>query len=411
MSTYSLNALNNYIRRVLALNLPEPVWIQAEIWQVNTSRGHTYLELVQKSEDTDEIAAQASAVIWERNLRLLKSRYGKELDNLLRDGIEVRIKARVDFHERYGLKLNIEDIDPAFTLGQLELRRRQTLEALQLEGLLGRNAALPMPALVQHIAVISAETAAGYHDFCDQLLHNTYGYRYKLSLFPAAVQGAAALVEVPRQLRAIARQSYRFDAIVLIRGGGSRTDLAVFDELVVCRAAAESPLPILTGIGHETDESLLDLVAQLALKTPTAVAEWLIARSLHLDMTLGEAALRLQRLAQHRLQYEDQRLIHTQARFQALGRSLVQRRHDALQNAARELPGRARRRLQVATRELNHLAQLETLLSMETQLKRGFALVQQNNRLLTQAQQLQPEQEVVIQWQDGTRKGKFVAEG
>lgn len=388
MSTYTLLTLQTHIRRILALNLPEPLWLRAEVFQVSESRGHLFMELAEKGDAANELAAQASAVLWERNYRQLRARYGKALDALLAAGVEIRIKARVDYHERYGLKLVVEDVDPDFTLGQLELRRRQTLEMLQREGLLERNAALPLPAAVQRIAVVSAETAAGYHDFHNQLLANPYGYAFSLRLFPAAVQGAAALVEIPRQLRAIGRQTHRFDAVVIIRGGGSRIDLAAFDELELCRAAAECPLPVLAGIGHETDETLLDRVAWQALKTPTAVAEWLLARSLRCDAALADTALQLQQHTQRHLRLRSQELDRAHLGLRSLSRFALRRQAAHLDRIGADWPRWARRQLKTAARELDHLARLEQLLSLDSQLNRGFALVIHQGRIVKNWQDL-----------------------
>ena len=189
MKTYSLFELNEFIRRIIALNLAEALWVQGEFAQVSESRGHYYINLIQKEDDNNEIIAQASAILWAKDFRRLKREKGKTLNQLLQSGLQVLIKVRADFHERYGLKLIIEDIDPSYTLGQLELQRRAIIEKLHKEKLLHKNNQHPLPYVLQRIAVVSSSTAAGYQDFLKQLNNNPYGYTFNNKLFPAAVQG------------------------------------------------------------------------------------------------------------------------------------------------------------------------------------------------------------------------------
>ena len=276
LKTYSLSELTSFIRRVFALNLPEAVWVTAELGQVNESRGHYWLTLVEKGEQ-DAIAAQLEGVIWASQLQLLQRNYGiKLLRDLLQDGMSIKLKVTTSFHPRYGLKVVVEDVDPSFTIGELERKRKAVLEQLAKEGLLQKNASLPFPVLPQRLAVISSETAAGLADFRQQLAQNPYGYQFRVRLFSAAMQGGNTSSEILTRLRQISSQGDSFDAVVIIRGGGGRTDLAAFDEASLCRAVAAYPLPVIVGIGHETDESVLDQVAARSLKTPTATATFLI---------------------------------------------------------------------------------------------------------------------------------------
>ena len=261
MSTYSLFDLNQFIRRVIALNLAQPVWIECEIGQCNISRSHYWLELIQQSEDNETVIAQASAVIWSKKHRQLRQQLGARLPQLLQEGMAVRLKVQVDYHERFGLKLMIDDIDSDYTLGQLALQRQAILQRLQQEQLLGRNAQTPLPTVVQRIAVISSARAAGYQDFVEQLNNNDYGYQYRLQLFPSAMQGAAVEKELFEQLQQIEQHRQRYDAVVIIRGGGSKLDLQAFDNYLLAQKVAQMPLPVLTGIGHDIDDTVLDAVA------------------------------------------------------------------------------------------------------------------------------------------------------
>ncbi|MDW8231102.1 MAG: exodeoxyribonuclease VII large subunit, partial [Saprospiraceae bacterium] len=249
MMTYSLLDLNAHIRYAVALNFPEAIWVTAEIAQVNEARGHIFMDLVQKGEGEEgAIVAQAAAILWQRQYRQLRLQRGHALDEALCEGREVRLQVRVDFHERYGLKLIVLDADPAYTIGRMELQRRQTLKQLEEAGLLERNRSLPMPCVLQHIAVISSEGAAGLQDFQEHLRQNAFGFAFHLQLFSTAVQGENLEVEFLQALQQVALQAQAFDCAVVLRGGGARLDLSGFDALSVCRAAALLPIPLLTGI-------------------------------------------------------------------------------------------------------------------------------------------------------------------
>lgn len=281
-NVYSLFDLNEHIRRVLALNYQQPIWVAAEIAQVGQSRGHYYLDLVQKGAG-DDILAQSPAVLWATDFRRLRSSFGSDLDMVLREGLEVKMQVRVDFHERYGLKLIIADLDPAYTFGQLELRRRQTIQTLRELNLLERNRSLPLPTVLQRIAVVTSEGAAGFQDFREHLEKNTFGYRFDCQLFASAVQGKNAESEIQLALEMILAKKQNFDCVVIVRGGGARLDLAAFDGLELSKTVAQMPLPVFTGIGHDVDETVLDLVAHTALKTPTAVADFLLQHNLFFE--------------------------------------------------------------------------------------------------------------------------------
>ncbi len=287
MEAFSLFELNEHIRRVLALNFQDALWVRCEISQVKQSRGHYYLDLVEKVPDQDEILAQMSAVIWAKTAWVIQRKLKDVFDQLLQDGMEARLKVRVEFHERYGIKLIVEDIDPAFTLGNIELRRREIIETLSALGLIDQNGKLPLPLVVQRIAVLSAEQAAGYQDFKKHLLHNTSQYRYWIDLYPIAMQGGMVETELVKALEQIGHAQKHYDCVVIIRGGGSRLDLAAFDSLAIGKAIAGFPLPILTGIGHEIDHTVTDIVAHTSLKTPTAVADYFTERNTHFEQTVN----------------------------------------------------------------------------------------------------------------------------
>jgi exodeoxyribonuclease VII large subunit len=406
-ATYQLSDLTNFIRRVFALNLPEPVWVAAELAQANISRGHCWLTLVQKEAESDEIKAQLEAVVWANKLRELQGTHGLKLTNgLLQQGMSVRLRVSTSFHERYGLRLVVEDIDPTHTIGALERRRQQTLENLAADNLMNRNAEVPLAIVPQRLAIISSDTAAGLADFREQLEGNPYGYRFQLRMFNAAMQGVQTSPEITSRLREIRRNwPDSFDAVVIVRGGGGRTDLAAFDDEPLCRAVAEFPLPVLVGIGHETDETVLDRVAHRSLKTPTATAVFLIER-------LAQAEARLLQLGRGiSLAGRNQLLASTlelnrQANTvrQAAGQSLLNEHH-RLDRLAVELNQLPKRVLTAANDQLSHYEQLLAALRPETTLARGYALVSQEGRLITNPGDL-VEGEVDVRLKEGRVKLK-----
>ncbi|MEM1124333.1 MAG: exodeoxyribonuclease VII large subunit, partial [Bacteroidota bacterium] len=316
MQSYSLFELNEFIRRVFALNFQEAIWIRCEIAQINSSRGHYYLNLIEKSAEKDAIIAQSSGIIWARKYRQLRRTHKKLLDSLLRNGTAVLLQVKVDFDERYGFKLLVEDVDPSYTMGQMELKRQAILESLTQQGLLGLNQRISLPTVIQRVAIISSQTAAGLQDYLNQIAINTYGYQIHNQLFPAAMQGENVEKEVLRQLKKIALLKENYDAVVIIRGGGSKLDLVAFDNLVLGQAIAKFPLPVLVGIGHEIDETILDKVAHLSLKTPTAVADFLINRLLHFESSILECKNYISNAANYVIQAELGQLSYLQKMIQ-----------------------------------------------------------------------------------------------
>ena len=403
MTTISLFDLQVFMRQVVALNFPEALWVRCEIAQLSKSRGHVFLDLVEKNETENEPVAQASAAIWQNAFKRLQTKLGMaNLDALLQAGAEVLLKVKVEFHERYGLKLVIEDIDPSYTLGKLEQRRRQLYEQLQAQGLIGKNAALPLRPVLQRLAVISSETAAGYQDFLQHLAENLYGYAFKTSFFAAAMQGTQVEAEVLKQMRAIQRRAGNFDAVVIIRGGGAKLDLAGFDSLALCQAIADFPLPVFTGIGHDVDETLVDLVAHTALKTPTAVADFLLQHNLHFEGQLVEMSQFLRYAASESLHAAQLQL---QAGLQALHTApklFLARQKDQIERVAVEIPRVLGYQQREHWQKLEQMEQICQLLSIEGTLQRGFSLAFKNGKPHATATQTQRGDALDIQFKDGT---------
>ena len=388
MQSISLFELNEHIRRVLALNFSEAIWVRAEVGQLKNSRGHFFFSLIEKSESNEQVVAKAEAALWQSQYNRLRRQYGKkQLDELLQENIELLLKLRVDFHEQYGLKLIIEDIDPTYTHGKLALQRQAVLEKLHKKNYLNKNSRLTLPPVVQNIAILSNEQAAGYHDFVMQLGSNKFEYDYELTLFPIALQGAAVERELLAQIGEISKSKGAFDCIVLVRGGGSKLDLAAFDSYEVAVAIAKSKLPVLTGIGHEIDESIADVVAHTALKTPTAVAEFLINHAAEFE----------QNLINHWYEIADagSKMIHAskmelEALFQTINTSAKYKlnlKTQLLDFIKQEVPILASRKLKDASLRLENLSQLCVSLSPKKVLERGYSITEKNGAILTDANQ------------------------
>ena len=288
MTLYELNTL---VRRGIRASMPDEYWIQAELSDVRSNySGHCYLEFVQKDSKSNALIAKARGVIWSNVFARMRPYFENETGQAFVSGIKVMVKVTVDFHELYGFSLTVVDIDPAYTIGDLARRRKEILRKLDEEGILTMNKELEMPEPLQRIAVISSATAAGYGDFCNQLYGNKFGFIFYTKLFPAVMQGEKVEESIISALERIYADCDNWDAVVIIRGGGATSDLSGFDTYNLAAHCAQFPLPIITGIGHERDDTVLDMVSHTRVKTPTAAAEYIIGEML-------ETAGRLENLA------------------------------------------------------------------------------------------------------------------
>ena len=278
MESMSLYELGRLIRLALREGLPDAYWVQAELSEVREAyNGHCYIELVQKAERGNTLLAKARGNIWANVYKMLRPYFESATGQAFTAGIKVLMQVSVEYHEQYGLSLTVHDIDPTYTLGDMARRRREILQQLEEEGVLTLNKELAMPLLPQRVAVISAAGAAGYGDFCDQLMGNPYDFAFYPKLFSAVMQGDRTEETVIAALDRIAAEQDMWDVVVIIRGGGATSDLSGFDTYNLAVNCAQFPLPIITGIGHERDDTVLDMVAHTRVKTPTAAAEHLIA--------------------------------------------------------------------------------------------------------------------------------------
>ena len=283
----TLSELQYQVKSSLEETFSGPIWIKAEISEMTVNRsGHCYLDLIETEQGTDTVIARCRATIWSYTFRMLKPYFETTTGQTFTEGLKVLLQAKVEYHEVYGLSLNIRDIDPVYTLGDMARQRREIIRRLEEDGVLEMNKELELPLVPQRIAVISSPTAAGLQDFLDQLHHNPHQFVFYTKLFPAVMQGNEAPHSMMKALEIIFEYEEMFDAVVIIRGGGAQLDLACFDQYELAFHVAQFPLPVITGIGHDKDDTVVDLVAHTRMKTPTAVAEFLISGALRFSQEL-----------------------------------------------------------------------------------------------------------------------------
>ena len=402
-TNYSLYELNEYIKRVMALNFQEAIWVRCEVSQASHSRGSVYLNIVELEEGTEEIKAQASAVIWPRSYIFLQNKLKELLPNILEAGSEVLIKVKVEFNERYGFKLVIEDIDPTYTLGQAEMARQRIIERLKKERLLELNGQRNMSPVLQSIAVISSETAAGYADFMAQLENNIYGYEIHVELFQVAVQGRNVESDVVEAFSEIQANDKYYDAVTIVRGGGSKLDLAGFDNYNIGHAIAMSRLPVIIGIGHEIDSTVTDLVAQVSLKTPTAVAGYIIDRNMKYENDILGLGFEIQ---ENCLETVRERRAEVEHIDYMIKQSALNRLHTEkydINQMFNSLKVSAKNIIQHNRQYLDNTESLIGIVDPIKTLKRGFSIIKQDGLVIGSVKDLDTKKEIEIVMKDGSK--------
>ena len=396
MEALSLYDLNVLVRRSIEQCLPDEFWVQAELSDVRTnSTGHCYLEFIQKDPRNNNLIAKARGTIWSNVFRLLKPYFEESTGQAFVSGIKVLVQVTVSFHELYGYSLTVQDIDPTYTLGDMQRRRKEILKQLEEEGVLTLNKELDMPRLPQRIAVISSPTAAGYDDFCHQLQNNPRGFYFRTELFPALMQGDRVEKSVLAALDQVNARLQEFDAVVIIRGGGATSDLSGFDTYLLAASCAQFPLPIITGIGHERDDTVLDSVAHTRVKTPTAAAELLINCMNDAADELETLAVRLQEGVRGLLAQEQRKLLAYKNRipsavYRRISNAkliLLTARKDIAQSVAISL-SRRRHRLELLQQRLADA-------SPQKQLARGYSITLKDGKVVKNMDELQENDEIV----------------
>lgn len=387
----TLSELQHRIKSAVEGSLALPVWVVAEVSELKVNySGHCYLELVEKSEPTRGGTpiprAQVRAVIWRSQYAMLSSYFEAETGSRLAVGMKILAKVVVSYHELYGLSLQITDLDASYTLGEVERQRQMTIAQLQRDGVWDMNRSLMLPRPLQRIAVVSSAAAAGYRDFCNELRDG--GYAFSLTLFDVVVQGAAAEQSICTALEEVALRQEQFDAVVLIRGGGSASDLSCFNSYRLCSYVAQFPLPVITGIGHDKDTSVADMVAHTPLKTPTAVAAWLTEGMAREMAWLDDAARTLSDMAVVAVQRESMRL---ERMMSDVGRDTLRaldREQAFLKMMQEQLSFAVSRALERQAAFLDMASAAVDARAPEKILKLGFAVVRCDGHAVTSAEGL-----------------------
>lgn len=378
MKQYTLLELCSCIDEALSMELNDTYWVRAEIASL-TERGHCYMELVEKAKN-NAIAAKLRATCWQHVYHLLSAYFANETGQTLAVGMQVLLQVEVSFHAVYGLSLNVVGIDPTFTLGDLARQRQLTIQRLQEDGVMDLQRSLPLPLLPRRVAVISAADAAGYGDFCHQLQSNSGGFRFHTQLFPAVMQGEQSPASIIAALQQIAATTDLYDLVVIVRGGGATTDLRNFDDYSLAFHCANFPLPIIAGIGHTRDVSVVDMVVHTSVKTPTAAAEWLIAAMQAQADRLGELQLRLQRVVQ----------------------MAVRKQHSKLDALWQSLRFATQRRLHRQRTQLEFWEKTIALHSPERIYRMGYSLTTVNGKIVKSISDVKAGDHLLTHTADGT---------
>ena len=391
----SLYELNGLVKRSIRSCLPDTYWVQAELSDVRSNySGHCYLEFIQKDAGGNNLIAKARGTIWSNIYKMLKPYFEQETGQAFTSGIKVLVQVSVEFHELYGYSLTVLDIDPTYTVGDMERKRREILRQLEEEGVIDLNKELEMPMLPQRIAVISSATAAGYGDFCNQLSNNPRGYGFRTELFPAIMQGERVEESILSALDAINNRLEEFDVVVIIRGGGATSDLSGFDTYLLAASCAQFPLPIITGIGHERDDTVIDKVAHTRVKTPTAAAEFLIAKIDKCADVLDEMSARLMQGVRSRLLWEHRRIENLAQRIPStVYKRIADAKYDLL-SAQRDLQMASRQFLSAKKHRLELLQQRLNDALPEKQLARGYSITLKNGKAVKDASLLKEGEKV-----------------
>lgn len=398
----SLYELNNLVRGVIANTFTQSFWIRAEMSDVRVAQnGHCYLEFIEKDSKNRNIIAKARGSIWANVFRLLKAYFESETGQAFSSGLKVLVQVSVEFHELYGYSLNVHNIDPTYTLGDQARNRALILKQLEEEGVLTLNKELELPTITNRIAVISSPTAAGYEDFCNQLENNTDGFVFYAHLFPAIMQGERTEESIISALDRIYEHVDKFDAVIIIRGGGATSELSSFDSYLLAANCAQFPLPIITGIGHERDDTVLDIVAHTRAKTPTAVAEFLIKRIQSAAIVMYELQESIITSTNRKLTEETVFLNTLATHFSYIIKDNTKDQLNKLNTFTERLKNATKRVIQEEKHRLTNKEQFLKLISPENILKKGYTLTIRNSKIVKSSLELKEGDTITNQFYDG----------
>ena len=409
---YSLLELNSLVREAIENALPMEYWVEAELSECRESRGHCYMELIQKDELSATPIAKAQAKCWANKWLTIRPYFERTTGQQLHIGMKVLLKVYPQFHEAYGFSWIVTDIDPTYTLGDMARKRQEIIQKLKAEGVFDLQKELQLPVFCQHIAVISSQTAAGYGDFCNQLADNPYNFKFETQLFPAIMQGEsigqsiiAALERIYQmQTEDLELRTSLFDCVVIIRGGGATSDMSGFDTLALAENVANFPIPIITGIGHDRDESVLDMVSHTRVKTPTAAATLLIDHLKAVQETIEGAQSMITHYVQQKLSIANSHLSIISESIPRLF-SVVKTRQEAKIDALyTRMPMLIERRLTTESHRLQLIDEKLKALDPALLLARGYSITLHNGKSVRDPQQLQPGDEIETRVEKGIIK-------
>lgn len=400
----TLFELNRLVREVLECEMPNEYWVEAELSECRESRGHCYMELIQKEEHSATPIAKASAKCWASKWMLIRPYFERITGQQLHAGMKVLLKVYPQFHEAFGFSWIITDIDPTYTLGDMARKRQEIIRQLKEEGVFDLQRELELPLFCQHIAIISSKSAAGYGDFCNQLDNNPYGFQFKTRLFPAIMQGEEVEQSIIQALNQINDLQDDFDCIVIIRGGGATSDMSGFDTLLLAENVANFPLPIITGIGHERDETILDMVSHTSVKTPTAVAALLIENLKSVLDAINDAQVHLTSCVQQKLSALSNQLTTIQETIPRLF-SIVKTRLEArLEAIEAKFPMLIERRLTAEKHKIQLIEEKTKALDPRLLLRRGYSITLFKGKAVRNPQSLKAGDEIETHLEKGTIK-------
>ena len=398
----TLYELNTLVREAIASAMDRDYWVEAELSEVREVRGHCFMELVQKDLFSPTPVARASAKCWKTTWIRIRPRFEAITGQPLRPGMKVMLLVHPDFHEAYGFSWIVSDVDPTYTLGDMARKRMEIINQLKAEGVFDLQKGLPLPLFSQHIAVISSENAAGYGDFCSQLSNNDYGFSFMPVLFAAVMQGDGVEQSIVAALNAINAEADRFDVVVIIRGGGATADMSGFDTLLLAENVANFPLPVITGIGHERDECVLDMVSHTRVKTPTAAAALLVDNLAQVWAHVTDCQRTITQLVGQRMASEPSRLDRLSTRLTTLIHDRLTHEQFRLSSLATSLKPAAERVLTTHRNHLERLALRAKSLDPKLLLRRGYSITTIGGKAVRDASLLKSGDEIVTQLEKGS---------
>lgn len=401
---FSLLELNRLVRATIEDTLCEQYWLEAEIGQIGENNGHCYLEFIQKVEGHNTPVARAKAKCWRNVWGSVRPYFEHTTGQTLTLGMKVLVLVHPDFHEAFGFSWIVDDIDPRFTLGDMARRRQEIIRQLKAEGVFDLNRELPLPLFTQRIAVISSSTAAGYGDFCRQLEENKRGFRFSVTLYESLMQGEGVERSIISALDKINAHIDDYDCVVIIRGGGATSDMSGFDSLLLAENVANFPLPVITGIGHDRDECILDMVSHTRVKTPTAAAAFLIDRLEQVARRIDDAADRITSYVQHRMEIEKMRLSRASERIPILFSLVKSKQENKLETLNQRITSAVQRLIDRRRHALDILEQRTKSLDPTLLLQRGYTITLVNGHALRSPSAVKPGDIIVTRLADGTVK-------